>query len=168
MWKRKRCKVYSSSVQTKMPKSTIRATCGSVWPILIDIEMHQQTTGSQMTGIAHQTVRVKNCVQKKKKVSTAEAYDLKRQNCNNQKQNSCKGQCSRMCLQVRESILGMLFTRKKALPPKIHFQKIQGLPCLRLAGEPIPDKLLQDDRPVSNSPKVKRNNTNQNTIEMNL
>uniref|UniRef100_A0A2P2PR54 Uncharacterized protein n=1 Tax=Rhizophora mucronata TaxID=61149 RepID=A0A2P2PR54_RHIMU len=60
MWKRKRCKQYSIRVHTKMPKTTIEATSGSVCPIRTDIDMHQHITGSQIVGIAHQTVRVKN------------------------------------------------------------------------------------------------------------
>lgn len=40
---------------------TIGTISGSEQPILIDTDMHQTTTGNQMTGTAHQTVSVKNC-----------------------------------------------------------------------------------------------------------
>lgn len=41
--------------------TTIGTISGSEQPILTDIDMHQTTTGNQMTGTAHQTVSVKNC-----------------------------------------------------------------------------------------------------------
>lgn len=44
-----------------MPMTISIAISGQLRPIRTDIETNQQTTGNQITGIAHQTVRVKNC-----------------------------------------------------------------------------------------------------------
>ena len=60
MWKRNRCKVYSTNVHINIPVPTIIATSGSVCPFWIDMVTKKNTTGSQMVGTAHHTVRVKN------------------------------------------------------------------------------------------------------------
>lgn len=36
----------------------------------------------------------------------------------------------------------------RSIPPKCHFEKIEGFLCKRLAGEPTPDNLHQDGQPM--------------------
>lgn len=61
IWKRKRCKTYSTNVQIKMPRAAISATFDKLWPILSEVINNQHTTGSQISGTAYHLVRVKNC-----------------------------------------------------------------------------------------------------------